>query len=982
MDYVTEADQLLQINCRTFESLEKCGEAISVSNSQFKILTFNIRSIQKNFNEFTVTLSRLKLTFDVIVLTECWLTEEIYIPVINGYHSHRTKKFINKSGGVVVYVSDSRSANVSEPLMNDCNCLKISISPDVNILGIYRSPSFSLIDEFLTSLEAVLREGNNSKIMIVAGDLNLDISNNPLSEQCSEYLCLLTEHLLLPAITKPTRGLACLDHIFVKNGIGGSGFVVRSGITDHDLCILGLPSIKINENPPKRTKTITDHTAIVSNLKSADWSTIFNSNDVDSAATFLVNTLDNAIRSNTKNVVCSRTKYTIKPWITPGLIKCQRNRDFLHLQVRKDPNNLILQVTYKRYRNFLTNLLHKLKSNYENELLLNSKNDPKKLWHNIKSICNISKTKNDATSLLCPVNPVKSLNACNEYFSNIGKTLADNTLNKLNTSEDTLAAEVNDIKSPVNSLFFLPTDEKEVYELIQNLRLGSSPGFDGYTPQLIKLIHPYIVAPLTHIFNLSLLNGKFPNVWKLGVVSPIHKDGDKTSPSNFRPITLLSIFSKLLEKIVNKRLVQYLENKSLLNDKQFGFRRNKSTEDAVVLLTKRIAHYLDDNKCCLGVFLDLAKAFDTVSVPILLQKLASMGIRGITLEWFRSYLTNRRLCVKVGSLVSEQLPIKYGVPQGSILGPTLFIIYMNDIFNIPNLETDLICYADDTVILFHDESWDAVKKTAEKEMSKIALWLSKNLLTLNVKKTKYLTFCKTRISSPPKTYKLSIHTCSPNETPLSDCNCPPTENVNMIKYLGVLVDKNLSFKDHISSLAGKIRKTIFIVKSLRKSAPKYVLTLVYKALCQSALTYCLLAWGGVAKTTLRVLETAQRAVLKVMLGKPRRFPTNELYYIAKVLRVRQLFISKVSTVIHKLTVSSKDFATLTKQRRYKIPIPTIRSTFARRLPPYSHSYIYNKACNQIQNMKNLSYNKLKKEVECWLTSLDYDETEDIIAACN
>ena len=312
------------------------------------------------------------------------------------------------------------------------------------------------------------------------------------------------------------------------------------------------------------------------------------------------------------------------------------------------------------------------------------------------------------------------------------------------------------------------------------------------------------------------------------------------------------------------------------------------------------------------------------------------------------------------------------MPQGRILGPILFLVYLNDIFNVSVPGAELICYADDTFILFLEKSWPTLFKLANRGMSKVVTWLNKNLLTLNCQKSKYMAFQKTRAPKAQVFPELFIHSCE------HSCNCPPTGRVEAIKYLGVILDENLCYKNHVSTLSAKIRRSIFIMKTLRNSACKKTLTLVYEAICQSALLYCISAWGGIAKSTLIELERAQRAVLKVMLRKPFRYSTNELYKESGVARVRQLYIQKVAVSIHKKIISSPEFKSLSDRRVFRIPLPTTRSSFAKRFPPYSHSSVYNQIAKTLKGIKDFSANELKRSLRLYLSNLDYMDTEAII----
>ncbi|CAG9106505.1 unnamed protein product [Plutella xylostella] len=624
--------------------------------------------------------------------------------------------------------------------------------------------------------------------------------------------------------------------------------------------------------------------------------------------------IDDICKRHTRIEKVSRSNHNLKEWITPGLMRCIQHRDNLHMKVRQNKEDSVLLVTYKRYRNFCKKLLKSLKSNYENQLLTENKDDPKKLWQSIKNICELNYGCTSPSQLLEAKDTIpESLSACNDYFASVGCRLASKILEKLNKSQEDLANEV-ELAYNRDSFYLSPTDPHEIGRHIRGLKTSSAPGLDGFNTRLIKEISQSVVTPLSRIFNLSIETGVFPTCWKLAAVVPIHKGGNKKEPSNYRPISLLSIFSKLLEKIVNKRLVNFLESNFLLSPNQFGFRQGKSTEDAIQRLVSGVSSALDKGDACIGVFLDLAKAFDTVSPLILLKKLESLGIRGVAYDWFKSYLADRRQCVKIGNHIADPEKNTFGVPQGSILGPTLFIAYINDITTqlSGNDKVDVVCYADDTALVFRGSSWPDAFNETQRGLNIVSKWLTNNLLTLNSIKTKYLCFHKTRASSPALVPALKIHVCDGLAD--TDCGCSTIGNTTAIKYLGVMIDERLSFKDHVLTLSGKIRKVIYIMKLLRDAASKNVLLLVYQSLCQSLLSYCVTVWGGAAKTLIINLERAQRAVLKVMLKLKFRHPTHRLFVDVNLLTVRQLYIFRV-LLAHHNTASNE----LSAQSHRRVP---------------------------------------------------------------
>ena len=295
---------------------------------------------------------------------------------------------------------------------------------------------------------------------------------------------------------------------------------------------------------------------------------------------------------------------------------------------------------------------------------------------------------------------------------------------------------------------------------------------------------------------------------------------------NYRPVSVLCALSRILEKLMFARLSLFCQNNQILTSSQFGFQPNKSTETAVMKLTNDILNEMDNNNFTIGIFLDLSKAFDTVDHHILLRKLENYGIRGTSLNWFKSYLCARKQSVKFGDEQSTILLLKCGVPQGSILGPLLFLIYINDMINSSKL-LKYILFADDSTLYASHSDLNYLVNLINEEIKKVQNWIQANKLTLNIKKTHYIIFARCRKTIP------SIPNIKIGDEVL--------KRVQQITFLGVTLDSHLDWKSHVQSMVQKIHKQCGILYHTRHKLNLESLKLIYYTLIHPVFTYCSLA---------------------------------------------------------------------------------------------------------------------------------------------
>ena len=477
------------------------------------------------------------------------------------------------------------------------------------------------------------------------------------------------------------------------------------------------------------------------------------------------------------------------------------------------------------------------------------KHDTKRTWNILNNILNRRDRPKLPTTFKIHgsdyTDPLDIANQFNSYFSNIGLNLA----NKISPTSTSFQDYLNYAFSPKDSIFLAPTDCDEIITLCNKLKSGTSSGCDDIKPDVIKSVSGLIAAPLSHIFNLSLSSGSVPTKLKNAKVVPIFKKGDRHDMHNYRPISLLPALSKILERIIYKRLFCYLSQLNILQDSQFGFRPGLSSYMALLEAYNKIVSDMDDRKYSLGIFLDLSKAFDTLNHDILLSKLHHYGVRGIALEWFKSYLSDRSQFTVFNSQNSCISNLTCGVPQGSILGPLLFIIYINDIVFSSNY-FKFIIFADDTNLLASDRNICDLTNTVNSELLKVSTWLNVNKLSLNVDKTVCMHF-KNRYDSRKHIYNDILI----NNTPIT--------KVSSTKFLGIIVDDSLTWKDHNTYITNMVSKYTGILFRLKYTLPYHVLFSLYNSLVLPHINYCNLIWADPNNCNLNFIHVKQKKSIRL-----------------------------------------------------------------------------------------------------------------------
>ena len=447
-------------------------------------------------------------------------------------------------------------------------------------------------------------------------------------------------------------------------------------------------------------------------------------------------------------------------------------------------------------------------------------------------------------------------NVFNEYFSNIGKKVSEH-LDK--------TYEPNFPKNPY-SMFLTKTDEKEIKEIINKLDDKSSSGYDSISNKIVKAVSASVTPYLVSLINLSIRKGVFPDELKKAKVLPLFKEGSKLEEGNYRPISLLIVWSKIYERVLHNRIYNFFEHFSLFHSKQFGFRSKHSTIDALVELTEKIRQNYTNCETT-SFFIDLKKAFDTINHTLLLTKLERYGIRGNCLKWIQSYLENRKQKVELNGTSSSWLEITCGVPQGSILGPLLFLIYINDMPLVCKT-VKVLLFADDTNI----EAIGCCYADVSEDLKNLNRWLDQNKLVLNMTKT-------TQINFKNNSFKKKFSLC---ETEI---------NIDVVcKYLGIKIDSKLSFKTHIDYVKKKISKQCGILAKLRHYVPREQLIRYYKTNIAPILQYGALVYCCCSFSNLNPLYILQKKALKTIYFRKRHESCEDIFSKHELLSIYELHI--------------------------------------------------------------------------------------------
>lgn len=956
-------------------------------NKSLGILHQNIAGVLNKQVELYCAISDLELNgtyLDIVCTSETNIMRgsEFNLKLKNFKVAASYSRKNSNRGGVAILVRKNLEfnilrelENISEPYGFECCGIEV-IKYGLVIICIYtnKTPS-STSSIFFKKLNDVL-DGfclHKRKKYIICGDLNIDTMKS--TKISSELIRMLETYNLHAAITGPTRISAksntCIDHIFT-NIDDGQAVIHDLGLSDHTAQSFHMP-IKKRHPPPikwwyeyRRDYSHENQIKFKKCLSSLKFKDVFDQCNASCAFSsfYSLFILFYKLCFPLIKIKMSNKKINSK-YLSKGIKKSCFIKRGLYLKSRHCKS---YRSKYKKYSTILKKCILSLQKSANMKYIASTDNTCKAVWEVIKKyttsdcinkiIDNLTIDNKDITDpqLICET--------FNNYFIDIVK---DNCSPSL-----TLPNELN-INNVESSIFLNPVGVQELLKITRELKNSHSVGYDDVRTDVVKDVISIIAEPFLHAINLSLSQGIFPELLKKSIVKPLFKKDDKSKIDNYRPITLIPIFSKILEKIIYNRFIKFLDKNNVITEEQHGFRKNRSTSLATFKLMKNVINCIDEKVPVTVLFLDMSKAFDFVSHELLILKLSKYGIRGPAIEWIKSYLYNREQCVQIKSYCPKTNSViertssyahnNFGVPQGSILGPLLFLLYINDLPK--HVSHECILFADDTSLIIKSNDLRSYNDDINRTLSQTIAWLAQNNLKININKTKYIQFRTTR----GHVHNLNI-----------SHNGEYLEEVSETNFLGLNIDCHCSWNNHINKLCSKVNRFVYALRKVSRLVSVQAAITAYNGYVDSILRYGIVLWGN--SVDLQNLFIIQKRCIRAMFAIKKTDSCQPLFKKYSILPLPCLYIYEICLFVykHKYLFENKRDVThrrIRSQYLYKLFRPPVKLTLSSRNSFIMCIDIYNKLPDYFKET-DMNVNMFKKRVKAWLLENCYYSVKDFL----
>jgi hypothetical protein len=843
---------------------------LEIGKNGLNVMHLNVRSLLGKLDSLGELVQRCEETFPVhaVLCCETFLTDaSMGMAVLPGFSSFHIPRDSN-GGGVSIFVRPRLLPQLvvvpGSSIARDFETISVSIMYNcrkILLTELYRSPGTNEKD-FVNNVTNFLSSGIVSSFdkHILGTDQNFNFLNIHKHPPTMLVLDAFLDNHMVPMITKPTRvtrhSATLIDNIYVSEHIltGVESHILEADISDHFPCIVTLPLGKSIEAPVLVKKRFINERKvdkINANLRSDSYQVCGRNvnEDFNNFHSMLTKHLDLIAPVETREYYESQSA----PWFGPELrrVKQEMQHQF-HLSRKKGTPDS--ERTYKDVKQYYNRERRRAKKEYYTQYIENFKSCSKKLWKLYNTmLCRRKKLQSVPEVFLDDNGKVYNntqdiANGFCEFFNSVGsRVLSELRSQPVGTSVGSRRT-VPDIARCNASVFLKPITLIELERLILSLPAKQSSGDDGISNVLLKSMRHVLMPWMLDLFNLSLQTGVFPDALKIANILPLHKAKNVAHFGNYRPISLLVTISKVLEKVMNNRVVAHLNKNKQFSQYQHGFRRNYSTITANMQIVGDVMNNLHEGNYTIALFVDLSKAFDTVAHKLLLEKLNKYGVRGTCNDWFDSYLSERPMKVTFEGVESTCLSVKHGVPQGSILGPLLFSIMVNDL-ELGLQYCNVLMYADDTTLYISGKNIRNMQLKMQEDIDYLSMWFGKNFLKVNESKSNVMLFSKTRQARERLNLKM---------------NGKLLVEVESFKLLGIMLDKFLNWSSHLQYVNSKLRSQLFLLNSIKNMVPESSMYNLYYALFYPHISYGIELWGRAClQGDLKVVQCQQKKAFKL-----------------------------------------------------------------------------------------------------------------------
>ena len=859
------------------------------TNEIMEVLLHNVQSLCNKIDELRIILEERRS--DIMVAVETWLdsSHKDAEVAINNYNVFRRDRSTNPNrGGVAVYIRNGIMVTqlAMNPHPGECKCENIWLKINMGIkrtliLGaIYRGHQNRTFTEHLKlDMESVVTMKHP---ILLAGDFNYDLAR--MNKEAEDYYRNMNSFLLEQLVGAPTRitgtTATLIDHLWFSEEQLVVDCDTLQGLSDHEICYLQLRLYSRKDRGTNFKTRSLKHFNLpqyLHDLKGIDWGFIERWDDMDKIWEKWLKELTTVLDKHAPIRIIKPGRKSNNPWITKEIkdmvlekLIARRAKDIVHSRKTVSRFNNVNNTVKKK--------IEEAKQTHYKSKVIENKDNSQKLWRILREIAPSNLNIKEQ-----PIAVDLSAEAFNDYFVNIGVEIQEQ-INTMQGDTDITSTKAIDGAT----LMIAPTTVEKVQQVLKRIPTNKAPGYDGIPVKALIYGAPELLGPLTRLINRTIETEQIPRGLKHAEVTPIFKAGDRLNPKDYRPISVLPLVSKVLERIIADQLVEYLESNGMLSTAQHAFRRYHSTSTCLLQLTEQIRESMDSRKATGVIALDLSKAFDTIDHGTLLRKLNNFGILDgtPTHNLLRNYLSGRTQAVKLNGAWSSSRSIRTGVPQGSILGPLLFILYVNDLPDCIR-HSNCVTYADDTTVFASSSISKNIEFALNEDMRRVCAWFQANRLKVNVDKTKFIVIHPLRMEDKFSNINVFV-------------NGKLIGRESTMKILGVHFDEHLKWSHHVGILRRNVK---FQYRALARAMKYFDLDtklMMYNASIASRLNYADCIWNNCCRSDAAMLQTIQNMAVRRMINAGPRQTSGPILKDLGMLTLEDKRLQRSLVLLYKL----------------------------------------------------------------------------------